>query len=34
MFFHDKPGWSIALRVILVLLLIGGVVWARPGSFL
>ena len=33
MFFHDKPGWGIALRIVLVLLLIGGMVWVTRTAF-
>jgi len=33
MFFHDKPAWGIALRVILVLILIGGAVLAVRSAF-
>ena len=33
MFFHDKPGWGIALRIVLVLLLIGGMVWITRAAF-
>lgn len=33
MFFQDKPGWGIALRVILVLLLIAGLAWALQAAF-
>jgi hypothetical protein len=33
MFFHDKPGWGIALRIVLVLLLIGGAVWVTRAAF-
>jgi len=33
MFFHDKPGWAIALRIVLVLILIGGVAWAVQAAF-
>jgi hypothetical protein len=33
MFFHDKPGWSIALRIVLVLVLIGGMVWITRAAF-
>jgi len=32
--FHDRPGWGIALRVVLVLLLIGGVVWTTHAAYL
>ncbi len=33
MFFQDKPGWAIALRVVLVLILIAGAVWAVQAAF-
>ena len=33
MFFHDKPGWGIALRIVLVLLLIGGMAWITRAAF-
>ncbi len=33
MFFHDKPGWGIALRIFLVILLIGGMVWITRAAF-
>lgn len=33
MFFHDKPGWGIALRIVLVLLLIGGIVFVTRAAF-
>lgn len=32
-FFHDKPGWSIALRIVLVLLLIEGLAWITRAAF-
>jgi len=33
MFFHDKPGWGIALRIVLVLVLIGGMAWITRAAF-
>ncbi len=33
MFLHNKPGWGIALRIVLVLLLIGGMVWVTRAAF-
>jgi hypothetical protein len=33
MFFHDKTGWGIALRIVLVILLIGGMVWITRAAF-
>ena len=33
MFFHDKPGWGVALRIGLVLLLIGGMVFVTRAAF-
>lgn len=33
MYFHDKPGWGIALRIVLVLLLIAGVAWIARTAF-
>jgi len=31
--FHDKPGWGIALRVVLVLVLIGGMFWVTKAAY-
>ena len=33
MFFHDKPGWGIALRIVLVLVLIAGMAWITRAAF-
>ncbi len=33
MYFHDKPGWGIALRIGLVLLLIAGMAWVTRAAF-
>jgi len=33
MFFQKKPGWAIAFRIIMVLVLIGGVVAITRGAF-
>ena len=33
MYFHDKPGWGIALRIGLVLLLIAGMAWVTQAAF-
>ena len=33
MFYHNKPGWGIALRILLVLLLIGGVIAVTRAAY-
>ena len=33
MFFKNKPGWSIALRILLVVLLVGGVYALTRGAY-
>ena len=33
MFFHDKPGWGITLRMDLVLVLIAGMAWVTRAAF-